>query len=131
MLAGPSWARQPARIAVSVRERPGTMPPFVEPGPGPAQARPGPEGGAQGREPRAGGMSPGRGAVRRRSDVDAGHVLQGTCLWGWGSVQRVQGVGQGCQRGTAWTGLKNKRQVGSNAATVASKSMRMLYTAGS
>jgi hypothetical protein len=39
MLTGPGWARQPARRAVSARERPGTVPPFVEPGPGPARVR--------------------------------------------------------------------------------------------
>jgi hypothetical protein len=39
MLDVPGWARQPARRAVSARERPGTVPPFVEPGPGPARAQ--------------------------------------------------------------------------------------------
>jgi hypothetical protein len=106
---GPSWARLPARRADTVRPRAG--PPIAMHGPGPARAR----GGAQWCGPRAGSTSPGRGAVRRQSDADAGrpcgparegHVQRGACLGGGGSVQRVQRVGQGCQRRMCGQGRK-------------------------
>jgi hypothetical protein len=45
-------------------------------------------------------------------------------------VQRVPTVGQGCQRGTAWTGLENKRWGGIDCSSIAGKSIRALYTAG-
>jgi hypothetical protein len=91
---GPGWARLPARRANTVREQPRAGPPMVEHGPGPARTR----GGAQWCGPRAGSTSPGRGAVLRRSDADAGHVQGRACLGGGGLVQRVHWVGQGCQR---------------------------------
>jgi hypothetical protein len=107
----------------------------VERGPGPARAR----GGAQWRGPRAGSTSPGRGAERRRSDADTGrpagparegHVLQGACLGGGGSVQRVQRVGQGCQRGKRADRAENKRRRDQFLQSIASELMGQGFTRG-
>jgi hypothetical protein len=98
-LAGPGWTRPPACRANSAREQPGTVPPFVEPGPGPGAKR------------RGAGPSHGRGGVCPRGDADAGrpigpdregHVLQGACL-GW-----VGGVSAETPTGGAGVSARNR-----------------------
>jgi hypothetical protein len=127
MLAGPGWARQPARRAVSALERPGTVPLFVEPGPGPAWA--------QGAERRGAGCVPGE-HPQAAALCARGATWMRTGLQGRTNLKKAMYCKARAECPTGGLPARNRVDRAEEQATAwidcchGCKYMRMLYTAG-